>query len=191
MADYFTMYKKLAGLDAAGAIERDAPERELVQLGFQMFENFRRGRTLQRVPSGPLVPWLLKKNSGTKFYHEHTFVHPPFQDHGRDFLDRTTMQRVCTIQPYFMAVADKTGVEVPQEFIDHFNDVHNNKVRKHEFSPLPQTPVVQDTVAAVLGAAQRKSDEFAEQYGLQAKVSFDGWYNPERVVLIEYTKRTA
>jgi hypothetical protein len=91
-----------------------------------------------------------------------------------------------------MRVANETGVEVPQEFIDHFNgDIDPVTRRTTTFTRLPQTPAVQDTVAAVLNAAQRKSAEFAERYGLQARVSFNGWYNPERVILIEYTKKAA
>jgi len=53
---------------------------------------------------------------------------------------------------------------------------------------LPNIPVVVDTLTEILAKVQQASDEFANKYGLRAKVSFDGWYAPHATVLIEYTK---
>jgi len=187
VTNYEQMVQKLKSLSAYGGAEDAIPEK--VELGFQMWETFHAGRSLQRVWIGPIVPWLLRKNTNTKFWLEHMSVPPPFQDHCREFVDRKTKQRVATIQPYFARVAGEVGVDVPQEFNDHFNkEIDPVTRRTTTYRPLPQTPVFQETIAAVVSAAQQRSDEFAQQYGLQAEVSFNGWYNPERVILIEYRK---
>jgi len=189
--DLVTMRKKLETISASGAIEDNNPVR--IRRGFQMFEDFRANRKLRYYGyADPIVPWLHGKNSRTKFYDDHDGLRPPFEDHCRDFVDLATKQRIATIQPYFLAVAGKTKTPVPSEFIQHLNDGFERTTRRGTFIPLPQLPVIQDTIAAVVAAAQRASDEFANKYGLKAKVSFDfGWYCPERVILIEYTKEVA
>jgi len=71
---------------------------------------------------------------------------------------------------------------VSDEFRTIYNE-HTYKVSK----PLPQIPLVEDTINAIIDRARRASEKYASDHGLKVKVSFDGWYNPQRVVLIEYT----
>lgn len=191
--DVFHKYKQLVAVDAWGSIEeRNSPK---ILLGKEMFEKFCAKRELKRIHTcegdgiDPL-PWLLKYKIGSEGWSEFYPVQFPFTDHRRYFVDKNTKQRIVTIQPYLLTVAKKEEfgqgpLDISEEFIDIYNDCCNS--RPH-FKKLPETTIVKDAVDAILNKAKIVSNDFAKKYGLRAKVSFDGWYNPEQVILIEYTE---
>lgn len=154
-----------------------------ILLGHKMFEDFRAGRNLKReAVMMEMIPWLFRARFYSKKWEETYNTNAPFHDHTRYFIDKDTRQRIATIQPYLFTVARESSVEVPNEFRRIYANCTN------PFKPLPDSPVVKETIQAVLDKAKKVSDEFANEYGLQASVSFNGWYNPERVILIEYRK---
>jgi hypothetical protein len=182
-------YSKLKTLDAWGAIEES--NAETINKGYEMFENFRAGRNLRRVPlTMEMIPWLFKARFYSKKWEDNYLVSTPFRDHVRYFVDKDTKERIATIQPYLLSVAlkdydDPTPLELPNEFHQILCDCVNARPR---FQPLPDLPVVKETIGAILDRAKKVSDEFASKHGLRASVSFDGWYNPEQTILIEYRR---
>lgn len=193
-----TEYNKLLKVDAWGAIEDGAADK--IALGYQMFEVFRAGRKLKHLNPGiEFLPWLYKARIGSKFWEDNFLTAPPFCDHVRHFIDENTKQRIYTIQPYIPSVAKETGspasaqdfrckaLGVPKEFWAIYCDCVSARL-KDKFQPLPDLPVVKETIAALLAKAKKVSDEIADKHGLHVKVSFNGFYNPQQVILIEYTK---
>lgn len=184
-----TKFDVLDSVGASGAIEGLVWAK--IALAYEMFENFRAGRELRFGGVGEIdaVSWLYKKHKETLMMGSPRRV--PFGDHFRLFTDRATGQRIVTIQPYWGRVArEDLRIEFSKEFRDL--DIHWNRevgLRDERFKRRPDIPEVRDGFAALLNAAQQKSDEFADKYGLVAKVSFNGWYYPERTILIEYTRK--
>jgi hypothetical protein len=182
-------YSKLKTLDAWGAIEDDDVEK--VNEGYEMFEHFRAGRNLKRVPlTMEMIPWLFKARFYSKMWEENYAVRVPFRDHVRYFVNKGTKERTATIQPYLLTVAqkedgDSTPLRLPDEFTQLLCDCVNARPL---FRPLPDLPVVKETISAILDKAKKVSDEFASKHGLRASVSFDGWYNPQQTILIEYRR---
>lgn len=195
--DLCDKYQLLCDAEAHGATEDNDPAK--VELGYEMFERFRGDRRLRflSAPGIEMIPWLNKWRIESKKWEENFMFVPPFHDHVRHFIDRDTKERIFTIQPYLGTVARDTGwrtwqkdysceqVELPREFVDIYN-THVNS-RGH-FKPFPDTPLVHDTIQKILDKANDVSRKFAKEHGLHVRVSFDGWYNPQQVILIEYTK---
>jgi hypothetical protein len=152
---------------------------ELAAAGFRMWESFRRGRLLKY--TGPCC----------KLFDDcHDRTAPPFHDHARAFIDLRTRELVQTIQPYIGRVADelddRLDLPISQEWEDEV--VADEVERRGHFRSMPMTVELLKPLVGLLERAQVVSQEWAGRYGLTARVSFDGWYSPQRVVLIEYQR---
>ena len=149
---------------------------------FKTFKAFRDGRTLKEVSNltpGDLVPWLTRS-------WRHSGVLAPFSDHVTFFRDFSTKPstRIVILQPYVESVAHQAGIPLSR-------DLKGALLERWSGQPLPNSSPVNFGIQAVVRAAQRKSDEFAEQYGLTVQVSFPGWYAADKVLLIEYRKKVS
>lgn len=180
----------LKNLNAAGATEGG---RQGVEDGFRMFEDFCAGRKL-RVVRGSFSPvsarygrtgnvaWIHGKRYGTKKYVELEAPEPPFVDHERLFVDRDTGRRVFTIQPYITDIVEK--VDVPKEFVSYLRRMLTVRPGK------PFLESDRELLSKIVDFARVSANDYAFNRGLQAKVTLNGWYNPYKVLLIEYTKAT-
>jgi len=188
------MYEVLHRVQACGALEH--PNK--VALGYSMFTDFCDGRRLKYEPWGKeFIPWLYKSRFYSKKWYDTYDVLPPFKDHVRYFVDQDTRARIVTSQPYILTVAQDEceftdfkcdSLELPKEFTTIYCDCVNARL-KDQFKPLPiDLPVVKESIDRILAKAKRVSDMFADVYGLHATVSFNGWYNPQYTLLIEYSR---
>jgi hypothetical protein len=194
---YDPVDKALEKLDAWGAIEdRDADK---VREGHKMYDAFRAGRDLKRViPGKEFLPWLFRARFYSKFWRENYDIKPPFYDHVRYFTNGK--ERIATIQPYLLAVAleesthtrehdfDCEPLKLSKEFQAIYYDCVNSRP---QYTPLPDTSIVKEAIDAILQKARKVSEEFAHKHGLCVQVSFNGWYNPQETILIEYRRKEA
>lgn len=153
----------------------------------EAFQKFRTGRKITKaamnLSSGDLIPWLHKMSTRSTAWRENSIL-APFADHASFYVDYSTKPgtRVVIFQPYLEAVAREVGLVLSL-------DLKTALLERNRFNHrFPDTSPIKMGVEAVVRVAQRKSDEFAAQHGLIARVSFPGWYSAERVLLIEYTK---
>jgi hypothetical protein len=188
-------YRELERLDAWGAIEdRDVQK---VDEGYKMFEAFRAGRNLKRVTSArEFIPWMFHAKLYSKKWRETYSILPPFNDHERCFV--AEKERIVTIQPYLLSVALEESTHthqqtfeceplcLPKEFQAIYDDCVNNRP---QYTPLPDAPIVKETINVILQKARKVSEEFANKHGLCVEVSFNGWYNPQQTILIEYRRK--
>ncbi len=77
---------------------------------------------------------------------------------------------------------------MPREFRDIYHECIN---ARPEYKPLPDSPIVKETIDAILDKARSVSQVFAEKHGLCVEVSFNGWYNPQQTIFIEYRRKEA
>ncbi len=182
---------ELERLDAWGAIEdRDIQK---VDEGYKMFEAFRAGRNLKRViPSREIIPWLFRARFYSKKWNETYPILPPFYDHARYFA--SGKERIVTIQPYLLSVALEKSTHTHQQDFEceplvlskEFQAIYYDCVNARPYTPLPDTPIVKEAIDAILQKARKVSEEFAGKHGLCVEVSFNGWYNPQQTILVEY-----
>jgi hypothetical protein len=191
---YDPVDKALEKLDAWGAIEdRDADK---VREGHKMYDAFRAGRDLKRViPHKEFLPWLFRARFYSKVWHETCRIRAPFHDHERCFLNGK--ERIVTFQPYLLAVALEEGEQTyqsnfkcePLTLPKEFQDIYYRCINaRPQYAPLPDSLAVKETLDAILQKARTVSEDFANKRGLDVKVSFNGWYNPQQTILIEYRR---
>jgi hypothetical protein len=180
LSELLTTVKRLEAVDSAAT--EFPPNTKWIRCADQMFSDWLAGRSLKRTHDyWEPVPWLHGEKTESKYWHETYRAEVPFRDHSRFFVARGTRQRIFTIQPYIGTVGHDVGVAMPREFLMKINMQKSGE-------PLGAAPVVVDTLAAISEAALRTSREFADKHGLRVTISHNGWYNPFRVLLIEYTK---
>lgn len=70
-------------------------------------------------------------------------------------------------------------------FVDRDTKQRIVTIQPYAYDEEVRRPLTPDEFAHKVRA---ESEQFAREHGLHVKISPDGWYNPGKVILIEYTK---
>jgi len=158
-SDRWNEFAALKKVDATGAVATEASV-SAIEIGYRYLQNFYASRNLKYVPRRmEMIPWLFNARFYSKRWEDTFLINPPHYDHCRYFIDQDTKQRIATIQPY--SYPDYQRIDGDG-----------------------RTPTMDESIDRV----RVDSEKFALEHGLSVTVSKNGWYNPKKVILIEYTR---
>lgn len=137
-------------------------------------------------------PGLLGVTERNRKLHRHLCqVHVPYRDHVRFFVNRKTRERMLTHQTYFPCFerAERWG-STEQAFHDKYKALGlwatgDCVTFENRFNHTGA--VFQEALAERLRDIKQNCDDFAQQFALEAEVSFEkSWYYPGQTVWISF-----